>query len=213
MRQPRRKPWRRKAILATAAILAIAWVTGFVSFAVTLPSGEPDETARTDAIVVFTGGTLRLETGLRLLSSGKARKLFISGVHSGVDVAEMKRVWKQAPETVDCCVVLGYEADDTAGNARESADWVKSEGYRSIRLVTADYHMPRSLVEFRMLAPDVTVVPHAVHPPHVKTKEWFKYPGTALLIAGEYTKTLVAVARVWLRRGLSALFANGDQDT
>lgn len=210
MRQPRRKPWRRKAILATASVVAAAWAVGLVYFASTLPYGQPDETARTDAIVVFTGGSLRLEAGLRLLSAGKAEKLFVSGVHRGVDVEELKRVWKQAPKTVDCCIVLGYEADDTAGNARESADWVKQEGYRSIRLVTADYHMPRSLVEFRKLAPDVTVVPHPVHPSHVKTREWYKYPGTALLIAGEYTKTLAAAARAWIHRVLPAVFTEGD---
>lgn len=210
MRQSRRKPWRRKAILIVFAASAAAWALGFVSFASTLPQDPPDESITTDAIVVFTGGSLRLEAGLQLLSAGKARKLFISGVHRGVDVEELKRVWKQAPNTVDCCIVLGYEADDTAGNARESADWVKSEGYNSVRLVTADYHMPRSLVEFRMLTPDVNVVPHPVHPTHVKTGEWYKYPGTALLIAGEYTKTLVAAVRIWVRRGYAALFADGD---
>lgn len=210
MRQSRRKPWRRKAILIVLAASAVAWALGFVSFASTLPQEPPDESITTDAIVVFTGGSLRLEAGLQLLAVGKARKLFISGVHRGVDVEELKRVWKQAPNTVNCCIVLGYEADDTAGNARESADWVKSEGYQSVRLVTADYHMPRSLVEFRMLAPDVKVVPHPVHPTHVKTREWYKYPGTALLIAGEYTKTLVAAARIWVRRGYAALFADGE---
>lgn len=213
MRQARRKPWRRTAILAAAAALVVAWAAGFVVFAVTLPSDPPDGSVTTDAIVVFTGGTLRLEEGLDLLSAGKAKKLFVSGVHRGVDVEELKRVWKQAPDTVDCCIVLGYEADDTAGNARESAVWVKSEGYGSIRLVTADYHMTRSLLEFKMLAPDVMVVPHPVHPTHVKTREWYKYPGTALLIAGEYTKTLVAVVRDWLVRGLTALLAEGDPNT
>lgn len=209
MRQPRRKPWRRKAILTAISILTAAWAAGFVIFASTLPSETPPETEKTDAVVVFTGGSLRLETGLQLLSAGAAKKLFISGVHRGVDVEELKRVWKQAPGTVDCCIVLGYEADDTTGNARESADWVRKEGMTSIRLVTADYHMPRSLLEFRTLVPGVKVLAHPVHPSHVKTREWFKYPGTALLIAGEYTKTLVAVARVWLRRGLSVLTSGG----
>lgn len=213
MRQPRRSPWRRKVLLSVISALAVAWAVGFVFFAVTLPSEQPSESVRTDAIVVFTGGSLRLEAGLDLLSAGKAKKLFVSGVHRGVDVEEMKRVWKQAPETVDCCIVLGYEADDTTGNARESAEWVKSEGFKSIRLVTADYHMPRSLLEFKMLMPDVTVVPHPVHPTHVKTREWYKYPGTALLIAGEYTKTLVAAARDVLVRGLTALVAEGETGT
>ena len=83
MRQSRRKPWRRKAILIVLAASAVAWALGFVSFASTLPQEPPDESITTDAIVVFTGGSLRLEAGLQLLAAGKARKLFISGVHRG----------------------------------------------------------------------------------------------------------------------------------
>ncbi len=190
-------------------ILALAWTAGFIHFANGLPRAVPDETVQTDAIVVFTGGSLRLETGLGLLSDGKAKKLFISGVHRGVDVTEMQRVWKQDPDTVDCCIVLGYEADDTAGNAKESADWVHKEGYTSIRLVTASYHMPRSLAEFEILAPDVTVIPHPVFPGHVKTEEWYKYPGSAFLVAGEYTKTLVTLARASVKPMIKSLFNGG----
>ena len=83
---------------------------------------------------------------LWLLDAQIAQKLFVSGVHRGVDVAELMRVSLQSPARADCCIVWGYEADNTAGNAYETAEWVAREGYSSIRLVTAAYHMPRSLL-------------------------------------------------------------------
>ena len=43
--------------------------------------------------------------------------------------------------------MLGREADNTHGNARETAGWMRGEGYRSLRLVTSWYHMRRSLLE------------------------------------------------------------------
>jgi uncharacterized SAM-binding protein YcdF (DUF218 family) len=148
----------------------------------------------------LTGGSLRLEQGLALLADRRAKKLFVSGVHRGVDVRELLRLSRQAPEELDCCIALGYEADDTAGNAVETAVWIDSEGYRSLRLVTAGYHMPRSLLEFRAAMPGVEIVPHPVFPGQVKIEAWWRWPGTAALIASEYNKFLIAVAGHALRR-------------
>ncbi len=176
-----------------ALLCASLWAVGFVRFVSQIPSGATDPKVDTDAIVVLTGGSERLKTGLRLLAEDRAEKLFVSGVHHGTDVAELLRVARQAPEEVDCCVVLGYRADDTLGNARETADWMTSQGYTSLRLVTANYHMQRSLREFRRLMPDVTIIPHPVIPAHVKQRDWWRYPGTTRLFVREYNKLLLAL--------------------
>jgi len=91
--------------------------------------------------------------------------------------------------------VLGYEAMDTAGNARETAAWVSAEGYTSLRVVTAAYHMPRSLVELASAMPGVTLVAHPVFPERVRLDAWWSWPGTASLVATEYTKYLVSRLR------------------
>lgn len=191
-KSPRRRPW----ILGCLAVLATAWVAGFVLFAGTIPEDTAPLSEKTDAIIVLTGGTLRMETGIALLEAGAARKLFVSGVHRGVDVAELLRIQKRQPDRLQCCIVLGHDAIDTVGNARETAAWVAQEGIGSIRLVTAGYHMPRSMLEFRAAMPGVTIVPHPVSPDHVKTDSWYRYPGTALLIAGEFSKYILS----WLRQ-------------
>jgi len=64
-----------------------------------------------------------------------------------------------------------------------------------MRLVTAAYHMPRSLLEMHDIMPEVKIVPHPVFPDHVKQDEWWAWPGTAALTASEYNKFLIA----WLR--------------
>ncbi len=177
-------------------VLATSWAAGLVWFTSRIPTPGPLPLGATKAIVVLTGGSDRLAEGLKLLEAGRAEKLFVSGVYRGVDVAALLRVARQAPGDLECCIVLGYAADSTAGNARETASWMRAEGYRSMRLVTASYHMPRSLLEFRRALSDVEIIAHPVFPAQFKHSEWWLWPGTAALIAREYNKYLMA--RLWL---------------
>ncbi|RMD61651.1 MAG: YdcF family protein, partial [Alphaproteobacteria bacterium] len=133
--------------------------------------------------------------GLRLLAEGRADKLFVSGVYRGVDVAELLRVSQQSPENIACCIALGYQADNTRGNARETATWARANGVHTLRLVTAVYHMPRSLLEFRSAMPEIDIVPHPVFPETFKDRDWWRRPGSAGLVAREYTKYLLALLR------------------
>lgn len=177
---------------------ALAWALGFLVYVVALPDEVADPDRPTDAIVVLTGGSQRLETGLELLNEGKASQLFVSGVYRGVDVAELLRIAQQEPGRHECCIHIDYKAGDTIGNARETALWMEGRGFNSLRLVTAAYHMPRSLMEFRAAMPDVVIVPHPVFPPNVKQDAWTSNPGTAALFAGEYSKYLLARLRLAL---------------
>ena len=94
-----------------------------------------------------------------------------------------------------CCIILGHAADDTVGNAYETAAWINAEGFASLRLVTAAYHMQRAMLEFRRAMPAVLIVPHPVFPDAFKKDQWWRWPGTAHLLATEYTKYLGALAR------------------
>lgn len=173
-------------------LAAAAWIAGLFLFARTIPRDIQRSTDETDAIVVLTGGSMRLEEGLKLLSQKLGKKLFVSGVHRGVEVKQLIDRSLRSPEVINCCIVLGYAADHTAGNAEETANWMREQGYRSLRLVTASYHMPRSLAEFREEMPSIRIVPHPVFPEHVKLDEWWRWPGTAVLIVSEYNKFLIA---------------------
>ena len=190
-----RRGRKRRVLLGLGVVAVAAWIAGLFAFASTVPRAAEESAASTDAIVVLTGGTLRLERGLELLGQQRAGKLFVSGVHRGVDVQQLLRLSRQSPQALHCCITLGYSADHTAGNAHETAKWMKDEELQSLRLVTANYHMPRSLIEFTQAMPDVRILPHPVFPEHVKMDAWWRWPGTAALIVGEYNKYLVAMLR------------------
>lgn len=194
---------------ALLAVLVVLWLGGLVWFTRSIPSEVVDSETKTDAIVVLTGGSLRVQSGLALLASGKAKKLFISGVYHSTDVAALLHVSRQSPEHIACCIVLGHEADNTLGNAQETAQWMRSEGFHSLRLVTASYHMPRSLFDFSRAMPDVRIIPNPVFPERVKQR-WWAWPGTASLVLGEYHKYLLALARAALL-GESASVAEDDR--
>ena len=192
----RRMPRRLARLGVAAALLLAFWLGGLIWFVAAMPDEVVDPDTPADAIVVLTGGSARLAAGLDLLAHGKGKKLFVSGVYKGVEVAELVRLSRHAPSDFDCCVVLGYTADNTRGNAVETAEWARREGYRSLRLVTAGYHMHRSLLEFRAAMPETEVIPHPVFPDHVKQQDWWRWPGTTALYIGEYDKYLIARARL-----------------
>ena len=191
-----RRRRRRVALLLVLILSGLGfWGWGLVRFVDDIPRAVADDQRQTDAIIVLTGGTLRLETGFELLSRRVAEKLLVSGVGKSVPIDEVLRVTGITREDMACCVTLGYMAEDTGSNASESAAWVRSNRVGSLRLVTAGYHMPRSLLEFRAALPEVEIIPHPVFPEHVMIDEWWRRPGTASLIIGEYNKYLLAAVR------------------
>lgn len=183
---------------ATLAAVTLIWSGGLAWYATNLPREPADETTKTDAIVVLTGGAGRVDEGLALLEAGLAERLFVSGVPPGLELADLLDVLEASEASLGdlaCCVELGHEAPDTVGNAHETARWMAEHAFTSLRLVTSSYHMPRSMMEFRLAMPDVRLVPNPVFPKHVKVEDWWRYKGTAGLIASEYAKFLWMMAR------------------
>jgi len=176
---PRHRLTGRRRLAAAATVVIICggvWLGGVFAFVALIPLAKPNTDTATDAIVVLTGGSGRLDAGLTLLASKRAKKMFVSGVYRGVDVRNLLEISRRDPAGLACCIILGYAADSTAGNADETAAWLSLEKYASVRLVTASYHMPRSLLEFRRAMPDMTIIPHPVFPPRFKRGQWWRWP-------------------------------------
>ena len=190
----RPSPWFRSIVFLSLLMLAV-WGAGLLSFVSDIPERGAESELQTDAIVVLTGGSGRLRAGLDLLLADRARRLFISGVYRGVDVTQLLALLKQQPDQVENRISIG-NAVDTIENALETKIWMRGQGFSSLRLVTAAYHMPRSLLEFQDAMPDIRIEPHPVFPEHVKQEYWWAWPGTMALTVTEYNKYLVA----WLRR-------------
>jgi uncharacterized SAM-binding protein YcdF (DUF218 family) len=188
-------------LIAGAGLIAALWIGGLFLFVSTVEDlNEPitQNLDPTDAIVVLTGGSERLTNGLELLNAHKAKKLFISGVYPGLTLDHLLINQPVSKELRDCCIILGHAAESTQGNADETLTWMNIEKYDSMRLVTANYHMPRSLLIFRSVMPDMDIVPYPVTPSSVKFHSWWRRPGTASLLVTEYNKYLIAILRLHL---------------
>jgi len=191
--------WSRR-LAHLVLLFCVLWLGGFLAFAAAIPATVRDADRPVDAIVVLTGGGVRLAEGFALLDRGLAKKLLISGVADGVELPALLQTLNGAPQpsqaVLECCVTLGYDARSTEDNARESYRWLTQNGFRSVRLVTANYHMKRSLLEFRRVMPDIELVPNPVFPREVQEPYWFLRPGTLYLLGNEYHKYLVAAGRM-----------------
>ncbi|HEX8124362.1 MAG TPA: YdcF family protein [Allosphingosinicella sp.] len=145
---------------AISAILLL-YLLGYAMFAVALP--RPADERPTDAIVVLTGGAKRIERGLDLMARNKAKRMLVSGVARTVRQEELAAQYRADDSLFQCCVDLGRMAVDTRSNAEEVARWMEKHKFRSMRLVTTDWHMPRARFELsRRLGGGISVVGDAV---------------------------------------------------
>jgi uncharacterized SAM-binding protein YcdF (DUF218 family) len=176
-------------ILAILAGLAALYVAGFLLFVVTLPA-RPTQYLKADGIVALTGGDARVDAAVALLEGGTGRRLLISGVNKTSTKEELKRI-AHGGRRFACCADIGYAAEDTYGNAEEAAAWTAQHRFHSLILVTASYHMPRSLRLFHTLMPNVKVVAYPVEPAGVDMAQWWR-PGTLHLLHNEYLKYLAS---------------------
>ena len=143
------------------AFLLLLYVLGYALFTVLLP--RPAGAEQTDAIVVLTGGAKRFERGLGLLQQGKAKRMLVSGVARTVRPGELAAEYQADERIFACCIDLGRESVDTRSNAEETSRWLAKHRFRSIRLITTDWHMPRARFELsRRLPADVEVLSDAI---------------------------------------------------
>lgn len=196
---------RRWAWLGLAFRLAVAAFVvsalGFPVFVWSLSrsSAEPEPA---DAIIALTGGEGRLQAAIELLDQGKGHRLLISGVHEDTTREELFDAAGGVPKRGACCVDLGRSAENTIGNAGEAAAWINEHKYRRVIIVTASYHMPRSLLELHAVNPDIEFIAYPVFPDDIHLNDWWKDSYTSSVLAGEYLKLLAATARVAAASGM-----------
>jgi uncharacterized SAM-binding protein YcdF (DUF218 family) len=185
--------------MAGIAALAVISLLGFGFFLFwSLIEHEPrHDIGRADAIVALTGGEARIPEAVKLLAQGKGRRLLISGVNPATTRTELAVLTPNSKHLYRCCIDMGRVARDTIGNADETSAWVRERRFKSLIVVTASYHMPRSLAELRRTLPDVELIPYPVQPRNVHVNAWWAYPGTLQLLLTEYVKYMPAALRCW----------------
>ena len=198
MAAARSRPHLIRQTLAALGLFAILIAIGdFLIFAGRVSSSEaPEVSGEADAVVVLTGGPGRIPAGLELVERGMAERVLISGVSPGVALADIEANQGGPADIYGCCTDIGAWATSTITNAQEAGAWARGRGYRRLILVTSDYHMPRSLVEFRRALPDAEIIAWPVSSEAAReaggtpngfrlmVREWFKYR-VAWLIRGQ----------------------------
>lgn len=181
-------------VLKGILLLCLSWGVGLLYFVYLIPFYPPKPTVATDGMVIFTGGKTRLKTALSLFQQKKSKYLLISGANPE---SPSKDIVGQSPVIPE--ITLGYEALNTSGNAKETAAWVKENHIKTLRLITSNYHMPRSLFELRHLLPDVKIFPQPVIGSRFSKVFWWTHRPTLFLVVQEYHKFLYVFFRHFYR--------------
>lgn len=174
-------------ISRAAALLLLIYALGFIGFAFTLGKPAPANSMPTDAAIVLTGGSGRIEHGVEVLREGKAKRLLVAGADPSVTKADIARRLGGEDRLLNCCVDLGSESVDTRSNAEEAGRWLARHRFTSLRLITSDWHMRRARYEFeKVLGSRYRLVTDAV-----RTEPRF------LTLFGEYNKYVLRRLAVW----------------
>lgn len=162
-----------------------------------------------DGVVALTGGADRISVAAGLLASGQARRMLISGVNQLTTRSQLSRETPRYAELIDCCVDIGYLAENTFGNAVETARWAKRNGVERLVVVTSDYHMPRALDELKAALPEATFIAYPVRSSRLQPTGWWRDPEALRLVLFEYVKYLRTQLRAQFDPRRAQLIAQG----
>ena len=194
----RPRGWLRATIVATLAIAFVGSAVGFVAFLSQLRGVEVQPARSADGIVVLTGGSSRVSDAMELLADGYGKRLLISGVHPTNAASDISRSLPDNQQLLHCCVDLDHSAVNTRSNAAETRRWAKERGFKSLIVVTSNYHMPRAIVELSHAMPDTALIPFVVVGDKWRDEPWWTSGATFRLLLSEYAKYVAAEVRVRL---------------
>jgi uncharacterized SAM-binding protein YcdF (DUF218 family) len=188
----------RAMLAATLAIVLVATGLGFIGFLSQLRGAEAEPASHADGIVVLTGGSSRVSDAMELLAGGYGKRLLISGVHPTNAASDISRSLSDNQSLLSCCVDLDRSAVNTRSNAAETRRWAHERGFKSLIVVTSNYHMPRAIVELTHAMPDIRLIPFAVVGEKWRDEPWWTSGATVRLLLSEYVKYVAAEVRVRL---------------
>jgi uncharacterized SAM-binding protein YcdF (DUF218 family) len=184
-------------------VVALAFTLGFLWFTSRVPPSEITLTGTTDGIVVLTGDSARISEAIELLANRRGKRLLISG--AGTTAAEISRLNPDFTRWIQCCVDFD-RALNTLGNAIETRRWAERRRFRSLTVVTSDYHMPRAMAEITHQLPNTRLVAYPVISERLRAEHWWTSGPAMRVLLTEYVKYVIVRVRIRLNgatRGLA----------
>jgi uncharacterized SAM-binding protein YcdF (DUF218 family) len=183
--------------VVVCVLVVVAFTLGFLWFTSRVPSSEITLTGTTDGIVVLTGDSARISEAIELLANRRGKRLLISGANRGTTAAEISRLNPDFTRWIQCCVDFDRSLN-TLGNAIETRRWAERRRFRSLTVVTSDYHMPRAMAEIAHQLPNTRLVAFPVMSERLRTDHWWASGPAMRLLLTEYVKYIVARTRMRL---------------
>ena len=154
-------------------------------------------------IVILTGGANRIKDGLKIIENFKISKIInykilVSGTGMGFTKSSLKK--KLRPNfnshLIQCCIDLDGVSKNTLTNASETFKWTTKNDIKEFILITSNYHMPRAILEFKNVMPNLKIYTYAITPKKHDIKNWLSSYQTFSLVFTEYCKFIIAGLRI-----------------
>ncbi|MDR0556069.1 MAG: YdcF family protein [Holosporaceae bacterium] len=136
----------------------IIWMLLCGIFVVCIATYNPRYDRNFDYVVILTGEYRRIAYVFRMMSSYQPKSVFISGAHEKITLRDIcpRGCYTKAQ------IILGKQSRNTVENAVEVYEWIRQNNISEILLITSDYHLPRSLLEFKFVDNELKAYPCAV---------------------------------------------------
>jgi len=154
-------------------------------------------------IVILTGGANRIKDGLKIIQDFKNSKninykILVSGTGMGFTKSSLKK--KLGPnfnsQLIQCCIDLDGVSKNTLTNASETFKWTSKNDIKEFILITSNYHMPRAILEFKNVMPNLKIYTYAITPKKHDIENWLSSYQTFSLVFTEYCKFIIAGLRI-----------------
>ena len=154
-------------------------------------------------IVILTGGANRIKDGLKIIEDFKNSKninykILVSGTGMGFTKSSLKK--KLGPnfnsQLIQCCIDLDSISKNTSTNASETFKWTSRNDIKEFILITSNYHMPRAILEFKNIMPNLKIYTYAITPKKHDIENWLSSYQTFSLVFTEYCKFIIAGLRI-----------------
>jgi uncharacterized SAM-binding protein YcdF (DUF218 family) len=184
-------------VLVAVLVVALVWLAGLLAFAARVQQlTPPDPVPQADGIVALTGASdARIQEAMDLLQAGKGRRVLVTGVNRNVTRDQLRKIANPPANLYDCCVDLDFDAQNTKGNAQMIADWARGKSFKSLIVVTSDFHMPRSMLEIHGALPEATLTAYPIETPALDAQHWWRDRTSAWFMTLEYCKYLAVLVR------------------